>query len=167
MRDLLACRDDIARIDTQIIKLLEERMDVANDIAEYKLVLKQSIVDASREHAKLVKLRAQAKHLGLPPSYVSDVFKTIIKNTCAQEQHYIVAKANQSSVVRDTSVAYLGNTGSYSHVASSKYLEGFKGNIRFEGCQTFAQIVGLVESGKCEYGILPVKTLLQDLSMRF
>ena len=157
MRDLLACRDDIDRIDNQIIKLLEERMDVANDIAEYKLVHNQSIVDATREHAKLVKLRAQAKDLGLPPSYVSDVFKTIIKNTCAQEQHYIVAKANQSSVVRDTSVAYLGNTGSYSHVASSKYLEGFKGNIRFEGCQTFAQIVGLVESGKCEYGILPVE----------
>ena len=81
MRDLLACRDDIDRIDNQIIKLLEERMDVANDIAEYKLVHNQSIVDATREHAKLVKLRAQAKDLGLPPSYVSDVFKTIIKNT--------------------------------------------------------------------------------------
>lgn len=157
MRDLIDCRNDIDRIDTAILNLLSERMDVANDIAEYKLNHNQSITDASREHSKLVKLRNQAKELGLPPSYVSDVFKTIIKNTCAQEQHYIVAKANQSTIVRDTSVAFLGNTGSYSHVAASKFLEGFKGKIDYEGCQTFSQVVGLVESGKCEYGMLPIE----------
>lgn len=157
MRDLIACRDDIDRIDSQLIKLLAQRMDVANDIAEYKLIHNQSITDAVREHSKLLKLRQTAHEIGLPPSYVSDVFKTIIKNTCAQEQHYIVAKANGSTIVRDTSVAFLGTTGSYSHVAACKYLEGFKGKIAYQGCASFSQIAGLVESGQCEYGVLPIE----------
>ena len=113
MRDLLQCRDDIDRIDTQVLELLRERMEVANDIAEYKLVHNQSITDAKRELLKLKTLRQKAEDLGLPPSYISDVYKLIMSNTCAIERHYIVAKANNQGIVRDTSVSYLGNTGSF------------------------------------------------------
>ena len=125
MRDLLQCRDDIDRIDNEIIRLLTERMDVANDIAQYKLANNQSITDAKREHSKLVTLRKKAKDAGLSPSYITDLFKTIIKHTCCAEQQYIIAKANSDTIVRDTSVAYLGTKGSYSHIATIRYLEGF------------------------------------------
>ena len=157
MRDLLQCRDDIDRIDTQVLELLRERMEVANDIAEYKLVHNQSITDAKRELLKLKTLRQKAEDLGLPPSYISDVYKLIMSNTCAIERHYIVAKANNQGIVRDTSVSYLGNTGSYSHVAARKYLEGFKGKVETTGCPGFSEIVSMVETGKTEYGVLPIE----------
>ena len=157
MRDLLQCRDDIDRIDTQVLELLRERMEVANDIAEYKLVHNQSITDAKRELLKLKTLRQKAEDLGLPPSYISDVYKLIMSNTCAIERHYIVAKANNQGIVRDTSVSYLGNTGSYSHVAARKYLEGFKGKVEATGCPGFSEIVSMVETGKTEYGVLPIE----------
>ncbi|MGN0914814.1 MAG: prephenate dehydratase domain-containing protein [Succinivibrio sp.] len=157
MRDLLQCRDDIDRIDNSILKLLAERMDVAGDIARYKLAHNQSISDPVREHSKIQTLREKSKKLGLPSSYITDLFKTIIKNTCAVEQHLIVAEANNRTVIRDTSVAYLGTKGSYSHVATCKYLEGFKGNVDATGCSSFAEIVSLVETGKCEFGVLPVE----------
>ena len=89
MRDLLQCRDDIDRIDNEIIRLLTERMDVANDIAKYKLEKNQPITDAQREHSKLVTLREKAKKVGLSPSYITDLFKTIIKYTCSAEQQYM------------------------------------------------------------------------------
>lgn len=157
MRDLLQCRDDIDRIDNEIIRLLTERMDVANDIAQYKLANNQSITDAKREHSKLVTLRKKAKDAGLSPSYITDLFKTIIKHTCCAEQQYIIAKANSDTIVRDTSVAYLGTKGSYSHIATIRYLEGFKGKIDAQGCSSFTQIVSSVENSKCEYGILPIE----------
>lgn len=157
MRDLLQCRDDIDRIDNEIIRLLTERMDVANDIAKYKLEKNQPITDAQREHSKLVTLREKAKKVGLSPSYITDLFKTIIKYTCSAEQQYIIAKANSDTIVRDTSVAYLGTKGSYSHIATIKYLEGYKGNIDALGCSSFTQIVSSVENSKCEFGILPIE----------
>lgn len=157
MRDLLQCRDDIDRIDSQILKLLQERMDVATDIASYKLAHNQSITDSVREHSKLQTLRNKAKELGLPPSYISDVYKLIIRHTCSVEKEYIVAKANESSIDRDTSVAYLGTKGSYSHVATCRYFEGFKGKIDAHGCGSFSEIAGLVETGKCEFGVLPIE----------
>lgn len=157
MKDLLQCRDEIDRIDNSILQLLQERMEVANDIALYKLAHNQSITDPVREHSKLQTLRKKAKDYALPPSYISDVFKTIIRHTCAVEQHQIIAKANESSIIRDTSVAYLGTVGSYSHVATCKYLEGYTGKIDATGCSSFTEIASLVETGKCEYGILPVE----------
>lgn len=157
MRDLLQCRNDIDRIDTNILELLKERMEVANDIAEYKLNHNQSITDAARENSKLKTLRQKAKALGLPPSYISDVYRLIMSNTCAVERHYIVEKANSKGIVRDTSVAYLGNTGSYSHVASRKYLEGYNGEVKAIGCDNFSKVVAMVETGKTEYGVLPIE----------
>lgn len=157
MRDLLQCRDDIDSIDKQILNLLEKRMDVAKDIAEYKLSHNQSITDTSREHIKLQKLREQAQTQGLPASYISDLYKLIMKNTCAIEQQHIIAKANNSTVVRDSSIAHLGSIGSYSHVAAMRFLEGFKGKITSSGCDTFDQIVGQVETGKVEFGVLPIE----------
>ncbi|WP_295364598.1 prephenate dehydratase domain-containing protein [uncultured Succinivibrio sp.] len=157
MRDLLQCRDDIDSIDRQILDLLEKRMDVAKDIAEYKLSHNQGITDTSREHIKLQKLREQAKEHGLPASYISDLYKLIMKNTCSVEQQHIIAKANSSSIVRDTSIAHLGSTGSYSHVAAMRFLDGFKGKITASGCDTFEQIVGQVETGKVEFGVLPIE----------
>src|SRR5574344_1469781 len=101
MRDLLQCRNDIDRIDTQILQLLRERMDVATDIARYKLAHNQSITDPVREHAKLVTLRAKAHDMGLPPSYLSDLYKLIMRHTCSVEQRVIIAEANKNTVIRD------------------------------------------------------------------
>ena len=37
MRDLSKARDEIDNIDTQIIKLFEQRMDIVKDVANYKI----------------------------------------------------------------------------------------------------------------------------------
>ena len=157
MRDLKDCRQDIDRIDSSILKLLLERMNVANDIALYKLEHNQSITDPVRENAKLKTLREKAHELGLPPGYISDLYKLIMRNTCAVEQQVIIARANGDTIKRDTSVAHLGEPGSYSHVAAMKYLEGFTGEIKTIGCDSFDKIVGLVETGKTEFGVLPIE----------
>ncbi len=157
MRDLKQCREDIDRIDSQILTLLKERMDVATDIAMYKLEHNQSISDPGREHAKLQKLRDQARDEGLPSNYVTELYKLIMRNTCSVEQQVIISAANQDSIKRDTSVSHLGIMGSYSHVAAMMYLDGFDGEIKALGCDSFEEIVGNVETGVTEFGILPIE----------
>ncbi len=157
MRDLAQCREEIDRIDNDILKLLRQRRDVATDIAEYKLKHNQSVTDSKREQEKIKKLMAMAKELGLPASDSAEVFKSIIQSTVSYEQNYIVTKVNEGGLVRDTSVAYLGTIGTYSHLAARRYLDNFQGKISEISCQTFDEVIANVESGSTEYGMLPVE----------
>ena len=157
MRDLIQCRNDIDAIDSNILKLFKERMEVATDIAHYKLLHNQGITDTEREMAKLQKLRAQARKLGLPTDYISDVYREIMDHTCAVERQYIISMLNKLDIKRDTSVAYLGTVGSYSYLAAHKYLNNYRGKVDALGCSTFSEIVQAVETDRCKFGVLPIE----------
>lgn len=157
MRDLIQCRNDIDAIDSNILKLFKERMEVATDIAHYKLLHNQGITDTEREIAKLKKLRAQARELGLPTDYISDVYRKIMDHTCAAERQYIISMLNKLDIERDTSVAYLGTVGSYSYLAAHKYLNNYRGKVDALGCSTFSEIVQAVETDRCKFGVLPIE----------
>lgn len=55
MKDLSKARDEIDNIDTQIIKLFEQRMDIVKDIANYKIENNLPVLDSSRENMMLEK----------------------------------------------------------------------------------------------------------------
>ena len=51
--DIKKLREQIDKIDSQILKLYEERMDVVRSIGEYKIANNLPVYDAAREDAKL------------------------------------------------------------------------------------------------------------------
>ena len=51
--DIKRLREQIDKIDSQILKLYEERMDVVRAIGEYKIANNLPVYDAAREDAKL------------------------------------------------------------------------------------------------------------------
>ncbi len=51
--DIKKLREQIDKIDSQILKLYEERMDVVRAIGEYKIANNLPVYDAAREDAKL------------------------------------------------------------------------------------------------------------------
>ena len=55
MRNLSKARDEIDNIDTQIIKLFEQRMDIVKDVANYKIENNLPVLDSSRENIMLEK----------------------------------------------------------------------------------------------------------------
>lgn len=55
MKDLSKARDEIDYIDTQIIKLFEQRMDIVKDVANYKIENNLPVLDSSRENMMLEK----------------------------------------------------------------------------------------------------------------
>lgn len=55
MKDLSKARDEIDNIDTQIIKLFEQRMDIVKDVANYKIENNLPVLDSSRENMMLEK----------------------------------------------------------------------------------------------------------------
>lgn len=60
--DMKKLRAQIDRIDAQILKLYEERMDVVRAIGEYKMENNLPMYDAAREDAKLDKVFADVNN---------------------------------------------------------------------------------------------------------
>ena len=58
MIDLQECRNEIDKIDSDIIRLFEQRMKVCEDVAEYKIRTGKKVLDPERERQKLEVLRA-------------------------------------------------------------------------------------------------------------
>ena len=54
--DMNKLRKEIDRIDSEILRLYEERMDVARKIGQYKIDNDLPVYDAAREDAKLEKV---------------------------------------------------------------------------------------------------------------
>ena len=54
-------REQIDAVDTQLLALLERRMDVAAGIADYKQAVGKPVLDAAREREKLAAVRAQCR----------------------------------------------------------------------------------------------------------
>lgn len=157
MRDLLACRDAIDVIDNQIIELLKARQEVATDVAIYKLAHDQKIVDKTREAQKLNTLMNKAIAAGISPSMVREIYERIMHHTVAYEQSYVVEKLNEKDITRSTSVAYLGPKGTYSHLATTRYFEHYEGHMQEHYCSSFSEIVQKVETGECEFGVIPIE----------
>ena len=60
MRDLLEIRNEIDTIDQEIVRLYEERMKKAEQVADYKIRTGKSVYDPVREKEKLDSLSAMA-----------------------------------------------------------------------------------------------------------
>ena len=53
MRDLQEIRQDIDRVDGDLVKLFQERMELCREVAEYKIDTKKRVLDPKREAEKL------------------------------------------------------------------------------------------------------------------
>lgn len=62
MSKLIEARNKIDEIDTKIIALFEERMDVVKDVVAFKLENNMPVFDASREAAMLEKNLGKIKN---------------------------------------------------------------------------------------------------------
>ena len=58
MEDLLKLRDEIDKIDNEIVSLYERRMKIAEGVARYKIQTGKKVFDKEREVSKLNTLSA-------------------------------------------------------------------------------------------------------------
>ncbi len=59
--ELTECREKLDKIDTQIVALFEERMQISEEVAAYKAAHDLPVLDAKREAQKLEAIRNLVK----------------------------------------------------------------------------------------------------------
>ena len=79
MIDLQVSRKQIDEIDSQIVKLFEERMKVANEVAKYKMETGKAVFDKEREEQKLDSL---SKICHLCVCYFIDMSLSVFVDNC-------------------------------------------------------------------------------------
>ncbi len=161
--DIQELRKQINEIDAELVRCFDARMKVALEIGKYKKENGLPVFDPARERAVLDKQTAAVDE-GMA-MYVTLLYTTLFDLSRSYQQHYITQDSDVekriTAVVESTPklfpkkalVACQGVEGAYSQQACDKLFDlpnivYFK---RFEG------VFQAVESGMCEYGVLPVE----------
>lgn len=88
-------REEINKIDRQLVELLERRMEVVTEVAEIKKKHHLAIFDSQREQAILQKLSKQITD-SEKVSYILDSFQAIMDDS-KNYQTYLIQKEDHSS----------------------------------------------------------------------
>lgn len=155
--DLTKIREKITQLDQDLLTLFAQRRSLTLNVAKSKAHQIRPVRDQQREQELLIRLIKQGKTLGLDAHYVTSIFQTIIEDSVLNQQAYLQTLANPNIEMPTVSVAFLGDKGSYSYLASHRYFSRRAEKIIEFGCQSFAEIMTQVESGHVDYGMLPIE----------
>lgn len=150
--DIQAIREAIEALDTRLIELLRERMDLVERVSRWKLAAAAPIRDRSREEQVIRRVRALATERGIDPHAVEDLYRRVMTMSIAHQQEFVAALA--TAPLR---VAYQGAEGSYSHLAAQGRYAGREGGALLTGHETFAEAAEAVRSGAVDRALLPIE----------
>ncbi|MCC8192187.1 MAG: chorismate mutase [Ruminococcus sp.] len=154
--DLQQLRGQINEIDEQILKLFEQRMNIASQVADYKIKNGLPVFQSSREQEIIDKVRSnvpQGLENGAEVLYntIMDISKSQQYQELLPESASIDYEPFDFSMVNK--IACPGTYGSYSEIAAKQISS--TADIAFYN--TFDDVFEAVINGECDYGILPIQ----------
>lgn len=160
--DLLEMRGRLDVIDAQLVKLMEERLEVCKEVAMYKIETGKAVFDKEREQQKIAAVRAMA-HSPFNEQAAEEMFTQLItvsrrlqyqmieQHGKKEETGFSVVDGLKKDGVR---VVYQGVEGAYSHEATLKY---FGEGVDAYHVRTWEDAMADVESGKADYAVIPIE----------
>ncbi len=137
-------RNEIDKIDLDILRLINERATIARRIGEIKRELGLPIFVPSRE--KEILKNIVGRNSGpLDSDSVEQIFQNIIT---------ICRNIQQPSL----KVAYLGPQGTFTHLAALKF---FSNSAEFIASSSVADVFKQVMNKECLYGVIPIENSLE------
>ena len=163
--ELTDVRTQIDSIDSQLLELFCRRMDLAQEVAAAKKDMKKAVFDPARERAKLADIMDRA-----PERYASQavsLFSLLMTMNKAEQQKILHSDDAESLSSRARAsllpsseafpstahVACQGVEGAYSQIAACRL---FRVPV-ISYFTTFEGVFRAVQSGLCEYGVLPIE----------
>nr|WP_136252074.1 prephenate dehydratase [Ningiella ruwaisensis] len=156
-QDLEALRKAITETDYALLKIIAERQKLTMEVARTKVKHHIPVRDHAREEQLLVRLIKQGAEVGLDAHFVTKLFHVIIEDSVLNQQSMLAQWANPDAQLPLNRVAFLGEKGSYSYLATQKYFSRRSGELMEIGCSSFAEIIQKVESNEADYAVLPIE----------
>ncbi len=138
-RELENYREEIDRLDRQIVSLLSERQVISTAVGQIKKEKGLEIFDPAREEMVIRQLTSNA-HGVLSKEAVKYIYNEILS----------ASRAVQEALT----VAYFGPEATFTHQAAVR-LFGHSASMR--AAETIEDVFGLVEKGVCRQGVVPIE----------
>ena len=159
--ELKAYRNEIDRIDDEIVRLFQERMDVAAKIAEYKKEQGMAILQPAREREKLAEVSEKSRedmqsYMRVLYSLLFELSRTYQERGNRTELFDKIEYAIDNTprlFPRSATVACQGVEGAYSQLACEKLFK----DPQIQYFRNFEGVFSAIEAGFCQYGILPIE----------
>ena len=163
--DLPEIREKIDHIDSELLRLFGERLDLATEVARAKQATGKAIFDPAREREKLRSLVSRAPREREPE--VIALFSLLMSMNKVEQQHFLAAAnpASRSRLARaswvslDTpfpstaTVACQGVEGAYSQLAATRLFKV----PAITYFNTFEGVMRAVRDGLTDFGVLPIE----------
>ncbi len=98
VRDLATLRTELAAKDTELVRLLADRMGLIRRVAEYKADNGLPSFDREREGALLDVLLAKAAECGLPGQVVRDVFASLLAASRLDQRRFMQTRTERFTI---------------------------------------------------------------------
>ena len=156
--DLTDIRKEIDQIDSELIKLLEKRMDCTKAVGEYKLKNNIPILDKERQQLILESVEKKSEKYGASLKFLFEDIMQISR----MAQTRIIGESNLRSIVNENiaqmpksgvKVACQGLMGANSHIACNEIFD----DCEISFYKTFADVFDAIENDEAQFGVLPVE----------
>lgn len=162
MKDLKELREEIDKIDRQMVSLYQERMEIAIGVAEYKIETGKKVFDKEREESKLATLTALGDS-DFNKNGIRELFEQIMSMSRKRQYqlltaHGIYEKPDFTEVekldYREARIVFQGTEGAYSQLALKEY---FGENTDSYHVETWRDAMEAIRNGEADYAVLPIE----------
>lgn len=162
MKDLLELREEIDRIDNQIVSLYEERMKISEQVAEYKISTGKKVFDKERETQKLDALSKKASNEFMKHGII-ELFEQIMSVSRKKQYQLLSAhglvepfgfKKQDSLFEKKLTVVFQGVEGAYSQQAMQQFFPGEYDSFHVE---TWRDAMEAIQKKQADFAVLPLE----------
>ena len=159
MRNLKEIREDINKIDDELISLFVKRMDCAKEVGLYKKANNIPILNQEREQEILDKVAFKGGEYGastrLLYSNIMELSRALQHNIvgAGKDLRDIIAKADSDFPKENVRVACQGIAGANNHDACKKIFP----NCSPIFCNKFEDVFSAIKNDEADFAVLPVE----------
>ena len=162
MRDLLELREEIDGIDRRITELYQRRMEIAGEVASYKIKNGRKVLDRERELSKLSALTALGD-TEFNRHGIRELFEQIMA-VSRKRQYQLMTEAGiyekpdfeevETLDYRKARIVFQGVEGAYTQLALKEY---FGDGVDSYHVDTWRDAMEAIRTGSADYAVLPIE----------
>jgi len=162
MKNLDEIRSEIDRVDKELVKIFEERMELCKDVAKYKIANGKKVLDPERERCKIEDVKNLTDDT-FNKHGVEELFKQIMSMS-RKLQYKMLSENNMIEDIsfnaidsikdKDVLVVYQGVEGAYAHEAVMQY---FGKDVSAYHVSSFRDAIEEVKANRADYAVVPIE----------
>ncbi len=162
MNDLTEIRSQIDLLDEQILQLFEQRMELCDQVAQFKIQNGRKVLDSKREAEKISKLKAMA-HNTFNKHGVEELFRQIMAMSRKLQYQRLAMEGVTGRLPfvcvdeierNNVRVVFQGVEGAYSQAAMEQF---FGQDVRSFHVESWRDAMEAISEGTADYAVLPIE----------